>query len=157
MKQIILTALFIAIFAVSIKADSGDSVYTITRGQLMTSLLTTRAAIDAFTSELQGFTGKQLTDQGISRISAKQDDLNARVRAYLVLYDYIPDIPDEFRREHNMATTISSQNGGRVKDIIAASTPGNNTQGTAWIINLIKPILLAQFPYFETLINLVLK
>lgn len=156
MKQIILTALFIAIFAVSIKADSGDSVYTITRGQLMTSLLDTRAAIDAFMSELQGFTGKQLTDQGIKRLSTKQDDLNARVRAYLVLYDYIPDIPDEFRREHNMASNICSQNGGRVKDLIAASTQ-NNTQGTAWIIDMLKSIFIAQFPYLEFLINKVLK
>ena len=156
MKTLIVTALFIVLFSIPVKADSGDSVYTITRAQLMTSLLDTRAAIDAFTSELQGYQGKLLNERGIQSVTTKQDDLNARVRAYLVLYDFIPDMPDEFRREYNMANNICGQNGGRVKDLIAGAS-GNGSQNLSWLINLIKPILLAQFPYFETVINLLMK
>lgn len=144
------------ISVISLKAQNSDETFTIAKKDIISNLEADKFNLDAFTNELEAFKGRQLKQADIQSISTRQDDLNARVRAYFVLYDYIPDMPDEFRRLHNQAMTVNNQNSGRVRDLIAAAS-GNNSQGSAWLISWIKPLLLAQFPYLETVINLFLK
>ena len=158
MRKAILTALFIVSFAVSVYAENTDTVYTITRGQLMTSLEETKHALDAFTAELEGFKGRSLNEQNLQNITEKQDALNTRVRSYYVIYDYIQDMPDDFRRIHNQAITLNGQNSGRINELMKSGS-GTNTQGgiSSWMITMVKNILLAQFPYLESILNLLLK
>ena len=158
MRKTILTALFIGLFAVSAQAQSIDTAYTINRGQLMTSLEATKIALEAFTAELEGFKSRSLNERNLQQITEKQDELNTRVRAYIVLYDFIQDIPDEFRRVHNQALTLNGQNSGRINELVKNSS-GVNTQGgiSSWLVTMVKNILLAQFPYFESILNVLMK
>lgn len=156
MKQLSLIILFLTCLSLSLKAQSSAETFTISKKDILANLEADRFSLDAFTTELEALRSRQLKQADIQSISARQDELNARVRGYLVLYDYIPDMPDEIRRTHNQAMTISGQNAGRVKDLISSDS-GNNNQGSAWLISWIKTIVIAQFPYLETVINLFLK
>ena len=158
MRKLILTALFIVFCAVSVYAENTDTVYTITRGQLMKSLEATKSDLSAFALELEGFKGRSLNEQNLQNITEKQDALNTRVRSYYVIYDYIQDMPDDFRRIHNQAITLNGQNSGRINELMKSGS-GTNTQGgiSSWMITMVKNILLAQFPYLESILNLLLK
>lgn len=135
---------------------SQDSVYTITAGQLVNSLSNTREEIEKFSEELQTYQGKSLNEKGIKYISEKQKELNSKIKSYRIIYEYIPEPPDVFRRNLNEAINISLQNSERVKSIIDF-TGSKGSQSLSWLVQLIKPILIAQFPYLETIINSFLK
>lgn len=144
-------------FRCLVNAQNSGKTYNIAEQDILSRLDADKSNLDAFTAELEGFKQRGLTEKDIRTITARQDELNTRIRSYYVLYDYIPEISDDFRREHNQSILINGQNSGRIRDLIntaPGSSSGNKV--SSWLISLIKPMLIAQFPYLETVINLLL-
>jgi hypothetical protein len=152
MKKLILTALLIMIIAGSPKAGNNDSVYRFSSGQLLGKIQEIQIEQRNFNDKLSSYQGKALNENGIRFVTSTQEGLQKRIEWLLGLYDYFPNMSDEFRRELNYTIRDQTINGQWVKNYTTVQK-GSKTN-YSWLINIIKPVIVAQFPYLESIIDL---